>query len=162
VNYNQCVNVTQKLRQLHADIAAAKDGFKIVDAWALAERLTLRLPVDLDEASRVFKDKDADGLLAIIDRLENPPPKKNTEPLPEFHHDDLAAAMRAFKKRLKIIRLNDESKLGGRYTSGGRTSKVDAIQPPDGFDDKVWKVLARDGKLIDTGGGFYQLHASEH
>ncbi|MEO0629327.1 MAG: hypothetical protein AAFY46_01195 [Planctomycetota bacterium] len=155
------MNLTQKLRQLHADIADARDGFKIVDAWALAERLTLRLPVDLDEATRVFKEKDADGLLAIIDRLENPPKKEEVE-LPEFHHDDLAAAMRAFKKRLKVIRLNDESKLGGRYTSGGRTSKVDAIQPPDGFDDAIWKVLARDGRLIDTGGGFYQLHASEH
>lgn len=155
------MNVTQKLRQLHADIAEAKDGFKIVDAWALAERLTLRLPVDLDKASRVFKEKDADGFLAIIDRLENPP-KKETEPLPDFHHDDLAAAMRAFKKRLKIIRLNDESKLGGRYTSGGRKSQVDAIEPPNDFDAKIWKVLARDGRLIDTGGGFYQLHASEH
>ncbi|MEL7484458.1 MAG: hypothetical protein AAFN41_08900 [Planctomycetota bacterium] len=155
------MNLTQKLRQLHADIADARDGFKIVDAWALAERLTLRLPVDLDEATRVFKEKDADGLLAIIDRLENPPKKEEVE-LPEFHHDDLAAAMRAFKKRLKVIRLNDESKLGGRYTSGGRTSKVDAIEPPDGFDDAIWKVLARDGRLIDTGGGFYQLHASEH
>jgi hypothetical protein len=155
------MNLTQKLRQLHADIAEAKDGFKIVDAWALAERLTLRLPVDLDEATRVFKEKDADGFLAIIDRLENPP-KREEKPLPEFHHDDLAAAMRAFKKRLKIIRLNDESKLGGRYTSGGRTSKVDAIQPPDGFDDAIWKVLAKGGRLIDTGGGFYQLHASEH
>lgn len=150
------MNVTQKLRQLHADIAAAKDGFKIVDAWALAERLTLRLPVDLDEASRVFKEKDADGLLAIIDRLENPPKKQEAE-LPEFHHDDLAAAMRAFKKRLKIIRLNDESKLGGRYTSGGRTSKVDAIEPPTEFDPQIWKVLARDGRLTDTGGGFYAL-----
>ncbi|MEM1072520.1 MAG: hypothetical protein AAGH71_06845 [Planctomycetota bacterium] len=150
------MNLTQKLRQLHADIAEAKDGFKIVDAWALAERLTLRLPVDLDEASRVFKDKDADGLLAIIDRLENPPKKEEAE-LPEFHHDDLAAAMRAFKKRLKVIRLNDESKLGGRYTSGGRTSKVDAIEPPGGFDPLIWRALAASGRLTDTGGGFYAL-----
>lgn len=157
MNYNQRVNVTQKLRQLHADIAAAKDGFKIADAWTLAERLTLRLPVDLDEASRVFKDKDADGLLAIIDRLENPQKPAEAAPLPDFHHDDLAAAMRAFKKRLKIVRLNDESKLGGRYTSGGRTSKVDAIEPPGDFDPLIWKALARDGKLTDTGGGFYAL-----
>ncbi|MEL6497941.1 MAG: hypothetical protein AAGJ54_10210 [Planctomycetota bacterium] len=150
------MNLTQKLRQLHADIAEAKDGFKIVDAWALAERLTLRLPVDLEDASRVFKEKDAAGLLAIIDRLENPPKKEEVK-LPEFDHDDLAAAMRAFKNRLKVIRLNDESKLGGRYTSGGRKSKADAIEPPSGFDPLIWKVLARDGRLIDTGGGFYSL-----
>ncbi len=154
------MNATQKLRQLHGDIVAAKDGFKIVDAWALAERLTLRLPVDLDEAHRVFAQKDAAGLLAIIDRLEHPAKKQESE-LPAFHHDDLAAALRAFKKRLKIIRLNDESKLGGRYTSGGRSSKVDAIEPPGEFDPLIWRVLAREGKLTDTGGGLYALPSNE-
>ena len=149
------MNITQKLRQLHADIVAAKDGFKIVDAWAMAERLLLRLPVDLNEASRVLQAKDAEGLLALIEGLESPPRPAASAPLPEFHHDDLAAAMRAFKKRLKLVRLNEESKLGGRYTSGGRTSKADAIEPPSGFDPLIWKALARDGKLTDTGGGFY-------
>lgn len=150
------MNITQKLRQLHTDIAAAKDGFKIVDAWALAERLVLRFPVDLDAAARVFKDKDAAGLLSLIERIERPPTRP-AGPLPEFSHDDLAAALRAFKHRLKVVRLNDESRLGGRYTSGGRASKIDAIEPPGEFDPAVWRVLARDGLLRDTGGGFYAL-----
>ena len=150
------MNITQKLRQLHGDIAEAKDGFKIVDAWALAERLLGRLPVDQGETSRVCADKDADGLLALIDQLENPAPKQ-AEPLPDFSEDDKAAALRAFKKRLKLMRLSDESRLGGRYTSGGRTSKIDAIEPPTEFDPKIWKALAQEGRLADTGGGFYGL-----
>ena len=76
------MNVIQKLRQLHTDIAAAQDRLKIVDAWALAERLALRLPVNLDEAQRVFAEKDADGLDALIAKLEAPP--KPAESLPEY------------------------------------------------------------------------------
>ena len=149
------MNAVQKLRQLHTDIVASRDGFKIVDAWTLAERLLCRLPVDAARIDQVCKAKDAAGLDAIIASLEHPQPVKQHEPLPEYSHDDLAAAMRAFKKRLKLVRLNDESRLGGRYTSGGRTSKVDAIEPPEGFDHAIWKVLVRDGQLKDTGGGFY-------
>lgn len=150
------MNIIQKLRSLHSDITTSKNGVKIVDAWQLAERLALRMPVDLEEADRVFKEQDAAGLLAMIDKLEKPA-EKPQQALPEFHHDDLAAAMRAFKKRLKLARLSDESRLGNRYTTGGRHSKIDAIEPPTEFDPLIWKVLARDGKLKDTGGGFYQL-----
>jgi hypothetical protein len=154
------MNITQKLRQLHADIAAAKDGFKIVDAWALAERLVLRLPVNLERASRVFRERDAAGLLSLIESLETPQSPKQVA-IPEFSHDDLTAALRAFKHRLKLARLNDESRLGGRYTSGGRSSKIDAIEPPGEFDPLIWKALARDGHLRDTGGGFYALRGGE-
>jgi len=65
--------------------------------------------------------------------------------------------MKAFKKRLKLGRLADESRLGGRYTSGGRTSKIDAIEPPREFEPGVWKALAAEGKLRDFGRGFYGL-----
>ena len=101
------MNAIQKLRSLHGDIAAAKDGFKIVDAWALAERLTLRMPVNLDEAQRVFAEKDADGLDRLIAKLENPAPKQE-EKLPEFTPEELDRALRAFKKQLRVTRLADE------------------------------------------------------
>jgi hypothetical protein len=162
------MNLIQKLRSLHTDIAAAKDGFKVVDGWALAERLLLRHPVDVDEASRVFDAKDIDGLDRLIDRLEHPekyaPGGSDGDgdaqlagDAVEHPPEELAAAMRAFRKRLKIVVLNDESRLGGRYTSGGRVSSISAIQPPDTFPPTVWKALVRDGQLKDTGRGFYTL-----
>lgn len=150
------MNAIQKLRQLHTDITASGDGFKIVDAWTLAERLLMRIPISATRIDEVCKAKDAEGLDAIIASLEQPADTP-TKDLPEYPHDDLAAAMRAFKKRLKLVRLNDESRLGGRYTSGGRVSKVDAIEPPNGFPADIWRVLARDGQLKDTGRGFYAL-----
>ncbi len=156
------MNLTQKLRQLHADITTSGDGFKIVDAWTMAERLLGRLPVDQARVKQVIASKDAEGFAAILDELEGltkPASKPAAADLPTFTDGDLDAALKAFKKRLKLMRLSDESRLGGRYTSGGRTSKIDAIEPPREFDPKIWKALAAIGSLNDTGGGFYALPA---
>ena len=71
--------------------------------------------------------------------------------------ENLKRAMKAFRKRLKLQRLDDESRLGGRYVSSGRESKIDAIQPPNQYPPEVWRELASQGKLVDTGGGFYRL-----
>ncbi|HHN77823.1 MAG TPA: hypothetical protein ENK11_03985 [Phycisphaerales bacterium] len=92
----------------------------------------------------------------MVSALEHPAPKRD-EPAVEVSEDEMAHALKAFRKRLKVLRLADESKLGGRYTSGGRKSKIDAIEPPREFGPEVWKALAKAGKLKDTGGGFYAL-----
>ncbi|TVQ63864.1 MAG: hypothetical protein EA378_00685 [Phycisphaerales bacterium] len=69
--------------------------------------------------------------------------------------------MRAFRKRLKLGRLAEESKLGGRYTSGGKKSSIDAIVPPNDYPPELWKALAHDGKLINTGHGMYALPSGD-
>lgn len=152
------MNAIEKLREQTDLIRTSTNGLKVVDAWALAARLIGRMPVDQAEASRVLKEKDAEGLDALVRGLEHPAPKvsaKASEPSAEVSHEEMAAAMQAFKRRLKAMRLADESRLGGRYTSGGRVSKIDAIEPPSQYPPEVWKALAREGRLKDTGGGFY-------
>ncbi len=78
---------------------------------------------------------------------------------PEQQHEiQLKSAMTAFKKRLKLTRLDQESRLGGgRPTTGGKKSDVDAIIPPNQFPREIWEELAKQGKLKNTGGGFYSL-----
>ena len=46
---------------------------------------------------------------------------------------ELKRALGAFKKRLKVIRLDDDSRLGHGPLSSGSREKVVAIQPPAGF-----------------------------
>lgn len=148
------MNALQKLRQLHTDIAEAKDGFKVVDAWALAQRLIARMPVDQAEVKRVFAEQDAEGLDTLIRRLEDPDafaPKQ----APEATAQEMKDAMHAFRKRLKLARLNDESKLGGRHLSGGKKSDIDAIEPPRDYPKRVWDALVEAGRLRYTGQGFY-------
>jgi hypothetical protein len=70
--------------------------------------------------------------------------------------DELKRALKAFRKRLKMTRLDDESRLGHSPLSGNR-GKVMAIQPPSGFGREVWEELADKGFLKRDGGGFYEL-----
>lgn len=71
--------------------------------------------------------------------------------------DELKSALKAFRKRLKLTRLNDESKLGRSPMSGGKRSNVVAIMAPREYRPAVWNELVRQGKLRDTGSGFYEL-----
>ncbi len=71
--------------------------------------------------------------------------------------DQLRDAMKAFKKRLKLTRLDDESRLGhGAMTKGGH-SGVQAIQPPMQYPKAVWDELVRQGRLKTAGHGLYSL-----
>ncbi len=71
--------------------------------------------------------------------------------------EELRLAMKAFRKRLKLTRLDDESRLGYGPMSSGQSSGVVAIRPPDQFPKAVWQELARQGKLRRDGGGLYSL-----
>ncbi|MCS7045233.1 MAG: hypothetical protein NZO58_02635 [Gemmataceae bacterium] len=69
----------------------------------------------------------------------------------------LKAALKAFKKRLKLTQLEEDSKLGRNPLTGGRKSDIVAIQPPNQFPQAVWDELVRQGKLKKAGQGMYEL-----
>ncbi|WDQ19230.1 hypothetical protein [Rhodopirellula sp. P2] len=71
--------------------------------------------------------------------------------------EELRLAMKAFRKRLKLTRLDDESRLGYGPMSSGQKSGVAAITPPDQFASAVWKELARQGKLKQESRTLYSL-----
>lgn len=71
--------------------------------------------------------------------------------------EELKKAIKAFKKRLKLTRLDDDSRLGHGPLSGTGKSKTVAIQPPAGFGRAIWDELAEKGILRHQGGGLYEL-----
>jgi hypothetical protein len=79
-----------------------------------------------------------------------PPPDQPTR-------EQLKAAFKAFKKRLKLTRLDEESKLSRSPTTKGAGSGIVAIMPPDQFPPAVWDELVRQGKLKKAGHGTYEL-----
>jgi hypothetical protein len=71
--------------------------------------------------------------------------------------EEVKAALKSFKKRLKLTRLDAESNLGGGPLSSGRDSGIVAITPPSGFSQSVWDELVRQGKLKKAEHGMYEL-----
>ena len=84
-------------------------------------------------------------------------PSSDASQPPQHDRRELKAAMKAFKKRLKLTCLDDQSRIGVGPMSSGRESGIVGITPPDQFPPAVWKELARQGKLKDAGNGMYEL-----
>jgi len=66
-------------------------------------------------------------------------------------------ALKAFRKRLKLTRLDHESGLGVGPLSGGRPSGIVAITPPDQYPREVWDALVEQGRLKKGAQGQYEL-----
>ncbi len=78
-------------------------------------------------------------------------------PDPAARKEELRLAMKAFRKRLKLTKLDDESRIGHGPMSGGGKSGVVAITPPSQFPKDVWEELTEQGKLKRAGRGIYEL-----
>lgn len=90
----------------------------------------------------------------LSQRFEAPPGASGAGgPTPEQLRD----ALKAFKKRLKLTRLDDESRLGHAAVTKGGRSGVQAIQPPLQYPKAVWDELVRRGRLKNAGHGLYSL-----
>lgn len=77
---------------------------------------------------------------------------ENSAPTPQ----ELKQALKAFRKRLKLTQLDEESKLGVGPLSHTR-ARIVAITPPYPFAPAVWEELVKQGKLKKAGGGTYEL-----
>lgn len=82
--------------------------------------------------------------------------ESNTPPLP-LDPKVVKTAFKAFKKRLKITQLDEDSRLGRGPMSGGSHSSIVAIQPPVDFGPEIWQELVKQGKLKPAGRGLFEL-----
>lgn len=69
--------------------------------------------------------------------------------------DELKRAYKAFKKRFKLARLDDESGL----SKGSKRSAIAGITPPSGFPTGIWEELVVQGRLKPEGSGTYSMVA---
>lgn len=88
---------------------------------------------------------------------EEPTEAVDSPPEPQFTKEELRLAMKAFRKRIKLMRLDDESSLGYGPMSSGSQSSIAAIRPPDQFPAALWRELAEQGKLRRESGGLYAI-----
>ena len=75
---------------------------------------------------------------------------------PVHDREVLKKAVKAFRKRLKLARLDEESKLSHVFSKGER-SGIAGVAPPDQFGPDVWAELVRAGRMLDVGHGVLEL-----
>ena len=128
-------------------------------AWGDAQRLLMKAKAETGLVTAAIVNRDLEAFDQILRILRGEAPgAQETEPeLPEIATDVLREAMKAFRRRMKLMRLDHESKLGRSPLTSGKDAGFESILPPEQFPAEVWKVLARDGQLEATGRGFYKL-----
>lgn len=78
----------------------------------------------------------------------------------QFDASQLRNAMKAFKKRLKLARLDADSSVGRGPFSSGSVSGIVAIPAPNRYPQAIWDELVRLGKLRRAGHGLYEIPAT--
>lgn len=142
-----------KLVELLAAIRGFADPRKAADQWKQAYRLLQKTDLPPARVTGVVGMRDAAGLAALIDQLQAPPAAPAEVP-PE---DVCRKALVAFRKRLALTTLDEQSKLGRGPLSKGAGTDVPAVVPPSEWPQPVWGELARKGWIRCIGHGLYEL-----
>lgn len=134
--------------------------------WGALQRLLVKAKVDPSTAAHIVIGRDLDALAKLIAELRDPSLADESsdggaddepEALPEVPDETLREAMKAFRKRLKLTKLDHESKLGRNPLTTGKPAEFESIIPPHQYPRAVWEALVQRGELEATGQGFYKL-----
>lgn len=88
---------------------------------------------------------------------KDPPNLVEKNPDGSFTKETLQRAMKALKKRLKVTRLDDESRLGHDPMSKGGRSGIVAVRPPNQYPPEVWAALEQKGRIRGDRNGLYEI-----
>jgi len=71
--------------------------------------------------------------------------------------ETIKRAMKAFRRRIKLTRLDEESRLGHDPLSKGERSTITGLTPPEQYPPEVWEQLAERGRLRRLGKNLYEI-----
>ena len=74
-----------------------------------------------------------------------------------FTKETLLRAIKALKKRMKLTRLDDESRLGHDAMSKGGNSGIIGVRPPTQYPPEVWQALEQKGRIRSDRHGLYEI-----
>tara|TARA_B100001964_G_C14097097_1_gene537530 strand:+ start:391 stop:909 length:519 start_codon:yes stop_codon:yes gene_type:complete len=129
--------------------------------WGELHKAFLKSPVDSAVAAKIIMHKDIEELQKVIFQLQSGDEvelvQSESVELPTLTHEEQIEAMRCFRKRVKFMKLDRESKLGVGPLSSGKEANVDSMMAPHDYPMEVWLSLAASGHLHDDGGGFFHV-----
>ena len=146
----RCDLLSRILKDIVAQLQVGADPER---AWAEASRaLAAAREEDDVELYVAVDERDLDTLRTIVLGWES-----GERTLTKHDRDALKRALKAFRKRLKLVQLDSESSVGGGPMSAGRQSSIVGVWPPDQYPQEVWDELARQKRLIAAPDGTYEL-----
>jgi hypothetical protein len=122
------------------------------EAWAHAREALKVTGTSEPELTAAVEARDASAVQSLLRDWD-----AGRRPLPVHDRELLQRALKAFRKSLKVTRLDAESSIAGGPMSAGRHSSILGIRPPDRYPRMVWDELARQGRLIAGRHGLYEL-----
>ena len=155
--------------------------------WGRAQVALMRMGIDANQVASVVGQRDVESLAKLVSQAdagtaaksEAGPPGKIGAGAPQvtesrtirqmqaekaaeggynsLEEPNLKRALRAFRKKLKTLRRDDESRLGNRYVTSGKPSSITAITPPNEYPTPVWSKLVELGRLKRAGKGTFEL-----
>jgi hypothetical protein len=132
-----------------ADLGAAPED---ASPWSTAQQALAATGSSEPELAAVLAARDLAALRDLVTEWTS-----GRRPLPVCDREVLKRAMTAFRKSLKVTRLNDESSLTRNPMTQGRHSGILGMTPPSRYPPPVWRELARQGRLIAAKQGIYEL-----
>jgi hypothetical protein len=143
----------QLLSSVLATVAAELAADPASDnSWNRVRRALEPTRAQEPELAAVIDARDAAALRSIVEQWSS-----GKRLLPKQDREVLSRAMKAFRKSLKVTRLDAESSIGGGPMSSGRQSGIAGMRPPDRYPREVWDELARQKRLISVGHGIFEL-----
>jgi len=145
-----------RLEELVTAIGGYPDPRRASGEWKQVFRLLQDVGLPAARVNHVVGMRDVAALAEIVEQLRAP---ASNAPPPDAapDADTCKRALRAFRKRMKLTVLDEESRLGHGALSKGAGAGVAAIIPPNEWPEPVWQELVRQGKLRYLGHGFYEL-----
>lgn len=138
-------HLAAQLEVLSADPAAS-------DPWLQARNALGESRKSEPDLAAAVDAKDAAALRTIVDAWTS-----GARQLPEQDREVLRRAVKAFRKSLKITRLDAESSIGANPMTSGRESSIVGMVPPPRYPRDVWDELVRQRRLSGGKHGIYEL-----
>ena len=149
--------VLTKLDEQMTAIRGYDDPRRAASEWKQVYRLLQKADLPTNRFASVVGMRDVAGLAELIEQLRAPAAAAPGPDAETPSAETCKRALRAFRTRLAVTRLDDESKLGRGPLSKGSDDSFAAITAPTEWPEAVWSELVRQGKLRYIGHGFYEL-----
>ena len=148
-----------KLDELLTAIRGYDDPRRAGGEWKQVYRLLQKTDLPGAGVTHVVGMRDAVRLAELIAQLRSPAPASVSAPADVPSAETCRRALRAFRKRRALTRLDDESQINSHspLTKGADSHAACAIVPPDDWPESVWQELVRQGRLRYIGHGCYDL-----